>query len=221
MYLCMYDRPIRCHISPFLCLGSPREKSGNSFSEVMPFPFSFFFFSLATDRGRVRSDRDPTLALNHLRGRRRGRRRGAPWIIGTKGKRGKERERKEGGGGRGACQKRWKEKKSTSTWQTNKCHAKEGEGDAALPWALDPIHFFVFSSLLPGIISASCFLFLLLIREYGVEKRAEPRWKYDGTRFDTQRISRIRTFHTHTHTQPFHSPKAEERCEQELHKVFF
>ncbi len=43
MYLCMYDRPIPCcHISPFLCLVSPREKSGNSFSEVMPFFFSFF-----------------------------------------------------------------------------------------------------------------------------------------------------------------------------------
>ena len=40
----------------------------------------------------------------------------------------------------------------------------------------------------------------LLIREYGVAKRAEPWWKYDGTRFDTQRIPRIRTFHTHTHT---------------------
>ena len=221
MYLCMYDRPIRCHISPFLCLGSPREKSGNSFSEVMPFPFSFFFFSLATDRGRVRSDRDPTLALNHLRGRRRrGRRgrRGAPWIIGTKGKRGEKRGRRR----RTWClsKEMEREKKYYMANKQMSCQGRRGGRGTALGPGSYSL-FCVFSSLLPGIISASCFLFLLLIREYGVEKRAEPRWKYDGTRFDTQRISRIRTFHTHTHTQPFHSPKAEERCEQELHKVFF
>ena len=162
------------------------------------FPYSFF----PGDRPRESPKRPrPDFGIESLAGKRKKRKKKRGAVDNRDQGYKRKKERKEEEEDVVPVKRDGKRKKYYMANKQMSCQGRRGGRGTALGPGFSYSLFCVFVS---SSWNYFCLLLLplsrarLLIREYGVAKLAEPRWKYDGTRFDTQRISRIRTFYTHT-----------------------